>query len=208
MIFSLGYLREGEVPEVKLRLNRSSRKKHFGKITDSKDGADFIRKVYKRGEIELQEQFIVLYLNRANHIIGYYRHTTGAITGTIADVRIILAAALKSASTSIVIAHNHPSGNLKPSDADISLTKQIKESAKIMDIAVLDHIIVTKDGYYSFADDGLLGFEKIFAEKSGLGFVQPNKELKSHINSVIHGDTLETLKEFPDESIDCVITSR
>ena len=207
IVFSLGYLREGEIPEVKLRLNRSSRKKHFGQIKDSKDGADFIRKVYKRGEIELQEQFIVLYLNRANHIIGYYRHTTGAITGTVADVRIILAAALKSASTSVVIAHNHPSGNLRPSEADVALTKQIKESAKIMDIAVLDHIIVTKEGYYSFADEGLLGFEKIFSEESGLGFVHANKELKPHINKVIQDDAIETVKTFPGESIDCVITS-
>jgi DNA repair protein RadC len=72
-IFTLGALREGDVPEVKLRLNRSSRKKFLGKVESSKSAADFIRKVYKRGEIELQEQFMVLYLNRANQIIGYYR---------------------------------------------------------------------------------------------------------------------------------------
>lgn len=205
MIFSLGYLQQGEIPEVKLRLNRSSRKKLFGKISDSTSVAEFIRKIYKRGEIELQEQFIVLYLDRANNIIGYYRHAVGGITGTVADVRIILAAALKSASTSIIIAHNHPSGNLKPSDADIQLTKKIKESANVMDISVLDHVIVTKDGYYSFGDEGLLGFENIFQE-SELGFVISNK-LKPNINKVIQGDSLETLKEFPDESIDCVITS-
>jgi len=207
MIFSLGYLQQGEIPEVKLRLNRSSRKKLFGKISDSKSVAEFIRRIYKRGEIELQEQFIVLYLDRANNIIGFYRHAVGGITGTIADVRIILAAALKSASTSIIIAHNHPSSNLKPSDADIQLTRKIKESASVMDITVLDHLIVTKDGYYSFADGGLLGFSTIFQEKENeLGFVVSNK-LKSHINKVIQGDALETIKEFPDESIDCVITS-
>src|SRR5687767_2764202 len=157
MIFSLGYLREGEIPEIKLRLNRSSRKPFFGKIGQSKDAADFIREIYKRGEIELQEQFIVLYLDRGNNIIGYYRHAVGGITGTVADVRIILAAALKSASTGIVIAHNHPSGNLQPSEPDIQLTRKIKESAKLMDITLLDHIIVTKEGYFSFADEGLVG---------------------------------------------------
>lgn len=203
-IFTLGTLREGEVPEVKLRLNRSSRKKFLGKVVTSKDAADFIRKVYRRGEIELQEQFIVLYLNRANQIIGYYRHAIGGITGTVADVRIILAAALKSASTSIILAHNHPSGNLRPSDADIQLTKQIKESAKVMDISVLDHVIVTRDSYYSFADEGLLGIEEMFQD--GLGLVVKDK-LKPHLNKVIQGDALETLKEFPNESIDCVFTS-
>jgi DNA modification methylase/predicted RNA methylase len=203
-IFTLGALREGDVPEVKLRLNRSSRKKFLGKVESSKSAADFIRKVYKRGEIELQEQFMVLYLNRANQIIGYYRHAVGGITGTVADVRIILAAALKSASTSIIIAHNHPSGNLRPSEADLNLTKQIKESAKVMDISVLDHIIVTKDGYYSFADEGLLGIEEMFQD--GLGLVVKDK-LKPHLNKVIQGDALEALREFPDESIDCVFTS-
>ena len=201
----MGALREGEVPEVKLRLNRSSIKKHFGKISESKEVAEFIRKVYKRGEIELQEQFVVLYLNRANDIIGYYRHAIGGITGTVADVRIILAAALKSASTSIVIAHNHPSGNLRPSEADILLTRKIKESANTMDISVLDHIIVTKDGYYSFADEGLVGIEEIFSEGE-LGLVV-KENLKPHLNKVIQGDALESLKDFPDASIDCVITS-
>jgi len=161
MIFSLGYMRQDEVPEVKLRLNRSSRKSFLGKISSSKDVADFIRKIYKRGEIELQEQFLVLYLNRANNIIGYYRHTTGAISGTMVDVRIILAAALKSACTSIIVAHNHPSRNLSPSEEDVKLTRKIKESAKMMDITLLDHLIVTKDGYYSFMDAGMLGLQGI-----------------------------------------------
>ena len=204
IIFSLGYLQQGEIPEVKLRLNRSSRKKLSGNISDSKDVAEFIRKIYKRGEIELQEQFIVLYLDRANHVIGYYRHTKGSISGTITDVRIILAAALKSASTSIIIAHNHPSGNLKPSEADIQLTQKIKESANTMDISVLDHLIITKDGYYSFADEGLVGLENI-SQENELGFVVSDN-LKGHINKVIQADALDTLKEFPDESIDCVMT--
>lgn len=158
-IFTLGVLREGEVPEVKLRLNRSSRKKHYGSVGRSQDAADFIRKVYRRGEIQLQEQFIVLYLNRANNIIGYYRHAVGGITGTVADIRIILAAALKSASTSIIVAHNHPSGNSRPSEADIELTKKIKESAATMEIQLLDHVIITADSYFSFADEGMLGTE-------------------------------------------------
>ncbi|MCC7303067.1 MAG: strawberry notch family protein [Bacteroidia bacterium] len=159
MIFTLGALREGDVPEVKLRLNRSARKKHYGTVGNSKDAAEFIRKIYRRGEIQLQEQFVVLYLNRANNIIGYYRHAVGGITGTVADIRIILAAALKSASTSLIVAHNHPSGNLRPSEADVELTKKIKASAATMDIQLLDHIIITVDNYFSFGDEGMLGSE-------------------------------------------------
>lgn len=107
----------------------------------------------------MQEQFIVLYLNQANEIIGYYKHSKGAINATVADIRIILATALKSLAVSMVIAHNHPSGNLKPSRADEQLTAKIKESAAMMEVRLLDHVIVTRDSYYSFADDGLLGLD-------------------------------------------------
>ena len=85
-----------------------------------------------------------------------YEVSSGGITGTVADPRLILAAAIKSLAVAIVLAHNHPSGNLKPSQADEQLTAKIKEAAKYHDINVLDHIIVTPDAYYSFADEGLL----------------------------------------------------
>jgi predicted RNA methylase len=153
-----GLLKEG-VPEIKLRFYKSTRKKFLGKVTSSADAANFIRSIYKRGEIQLQEQFITLYLNRANHIVGYYKHSIGSISATIADVRLILSAALNSASSAIIMAHNHPSGNLKPSNADEVLTKKIVEAAKVMDINVLDHFIITQDSYYSFADEGLLGLD-------------------------------------------------
>ena len=157
VIFGIAGISQGDIPEVKVRFNRSARKKFLGRIARSGDVADFIRKIYKRGEIELQEQFIVLYLNQSNEIVGYYRHAKGGINSTIADVRIILSTALKSNCVSIIIAHNHPSGNLKPSDADRHLTKKIKDAGLLMDITVLDHIIITKDSFYSFSDEGLLG---------------------------------------------------
>lgn len=157
VIVGIAGISQGDIPEVKVRFNRSARKKFIGRIARSGDVADFIRKIYKRGEVELQEQFIVLYLNQSNEIVGYYRHTKGGINSTIADVRIILSTALKCNCVSIIIAHNHPSGNLKPSDADKHLTKKIKDAGLLMDITVLDHIIITKDSFYSFADEGLLG---------------------------------------------------
>jgi DNA repair protein RadC len=80
--------------------------------------------------------------------------SSGGLTGTIVDVRIVLGTALKAAATSIILAHNHPSGNLHPSQEDFNLTKRIKEAAKFMDITVIDHLILTDENYYSFADEG------------------------------------------------------
>ena len=154
----LGETPEVNVPELAVSYTRS-RQRDFGKISSSKDAAYFIKNTFNEGEVELQEQFIVLYLNQANEIIGYYKHSKGAINATVADIRIILATALKSLAVSMVIAHNHPSGNLKPSRADEQLTAKIKESAAMMEVKLLDHVIVTRDGYYSFADDGLLGLD-------------------------------------------------
>ncbi len=154
----LGETPEIDVPELAVSYTRSG-KRQFGKITSSKDAADFIRETFGEGQVELQEQFIVLYLNQANEIIGYYKHSKGAINATVADIRIVLATALKALAVSMVIAHNHPSGNLKPSRADEQLTDKIKQSSTLMDVKLLDHIIVTRDGYYSFADEGLLGLD-------------------------------------------------
>jgi DNA repair protein RadC len=98
----------------------------------------------------------VLLLNRANGVTGVYEASSGGITGTVADPRLILAAAIKSLSVSIILSHNHPSGNLNPSRADEEFTLKIKEAAKYHDIKVLDHIILTNEGYYSFADEGLI----------------------------------------------------
>ncbi|HLW06174.1 MAG TPA: DNA repair protein RadC [Marinilabiliaceae bacterium] len=102
------------------------------------------------------EEFWIIMLNRANKIITRYNVSKGGLTGTVIDVRLILKKALEVYAASMIISHNHPSGNLTPSDADIKITKKIKEAGTIMDIPVLDHIIVTDNGYFSFADEGLL----------------------------------------------------
>ncbi len=104
----------------------------------------------------MQEEFKVMLLNRGNKVIGIYEASTGGITGTVADPRLILAAAIKSLSVSIILCHNHPSGNLKPSRADEELTQKIKVAASYHDIKVIDHIIITSEGHYSFADEGVL----------------------------------------------------
>ena len=98
----------------------------------------------------------MLYLNRANRVLGSYKLSKGGITGNIADVRLILGVALKTLATGLILAHNHPSGNLTPSDADLRLTMNVKKAAKLMDIELLDHLILSIDGFCSFVDDGLL----------------------------------------------------
>ena len=102
------------------------------------------------------EVFAVLFLNRSNKINHFQIISEGGITGTVADPRIILKKALEEDAVSLILCHNHPSGSLKPSKADEELTLKIKEAAKYFDIKVLDHLIVSDDGYYSFADEGLL----------------------------------------------------
>ena len=127
-------------------------------VSSSTDAYKELKNFFPEELIALQEQFVVMYLNNANRIIGVYRMSLGGITGTVADPRIILGTALKVAATSIIICHNHPSHNLKPSISDERLTAKIKEGAKFMDINLADHIIIAPTGskYYSFADEGLL----------------------------------------------------
>lgn len=102
------------------------------------------------------EVFAVLFLNRANRIRHFEIISSGGMTGTVADPRIILKKALEEDAVSIILCHNHPSGNLRPSRADEELTSKIRHAAKYFDIQVLDHIIVSTEGYYSFADEGML----------------------------------------------------
>ncbi len=122
-------------------------------VKGSQDIAQFLRQ--KLGDYR-REVFAVLYLNRANKVNHFEIISEGGITGTIADPRVILRKALEQDAVSIILCHNHPSGSLRPSRADESLTIKIREASRYLDIAVLDHIIVSERGYYSFADEGLL----------------------------------------------------
>ncbi len=106
--------------------------------------------------IELQEEFKILLLNRANEALGIYPLSKGGISGTVVDLRLIFAVALKCNASGLILSHNHPSGKLVPSDADITLTRKIKKCADLLDVNLIDHIIVTKAGYYSFTNEGKL----------------------------------------------------
>lgn len=122
-------------------------------VSSSSDIAHFLQTKLKDYRHEV---FAVLFLNRANKINHFEIVSEGGITGTVADPRIILRKALEEDAVNIILCHNHLSGSLKPSRADEQLTAKIKEAARFLDITVLDHIIVSEDGYYSFADEGLL----------------------------------------------------
>ncbi len=106
--------------------------------------------------IEYVEEFYAVLLNRGNMVLGFTKISSGGVSGTVADPKVIFQAALKANASSIIIAHNHPSGNEKPSESDIRLTKKIKSAGKFLDLPLLDHIIVTTEKYFSFADEGLL----------------------------------------------------
>ena len=122
-------------------------------IKTSKDIAQYLRAAIKDFSYEV---FAVLYLNKANKVNHFEIISRGGLTGTVADPRVILKIALENEATSIILCHNHPSGNLKPSKADEALTLKIKTAAAYLDILVMDHLIVSEEGFYSFSDDGLL----------------------------------------------------
>jgi DNA repair protein RadC len=122
-------------------------------IRSSRDIAQYLQATLKDHNYEV---FAVVFLNRANKINHFEIISKGGITGTVADPRVILKKALEEDATSIVLCHNHPSGNLQPSRADEELTKKIKDAAGYFDIKIIDHIIVSEEGFYSFADEGIL----------------------------------------------------
>jgi DNA repair protein RadC len=122
-------------------------------VRSSTDVANFLNQTFRDLQYEI---FAVVLLNRANKIIHYEVISKGGITGTVADPRLILKLAINHGATSIILSHNHPSGNLKPSKADEEITDRIKKSAALMDIKLLDHIIVSEEGYLSFMDEGIL----------------------------------------------------
>ena len=127
------------------------------KITDVKMAHEIIMRMMDMDKIGLQEQIVVLYLNQANLVIGSSNAFTGGLTGSVVDIRIIVATALNLMATGVIIAHNHPSSNLKASTQDITLTKKLKTALSYMDINLLDHLIVTPENeYLSMSNEGLL----------------------------------------------------
>ena len=142
------------VPELFLGRKKSDAPKV--KISSPKDGADYFRQLWDEDTLEFCESCIVVYLNRANNTIGWYKVSQGGLASTIVDIKMILGGALKCGASGLIIAHNHPSGNLKPSIGDDNLTSNLVQACKVMEICILDHIILTNDGYFSYSEQGKL----------------------------------------------------
>lgn len=145
-----------QIAEVELVYKTKIKTSQRPSIKTANDAAILLQQIWNEAKIDFVEQFKVLLLNRANKVLGVVDLSTGGVTGTVADPRLIFTAALKSNATDIIISHNHPSGNLKPSQADEQLTQKIKQVGQLLDIRLQDHIIVSSEGYYSFADEGLI----------------------------------------------------
>jgi DNA repair protein RadC len=142
------------VNEIKLSYSRKGNCERS--ITSSRDAVDIFREHFDADEIDYRESFFALYLNQANKVLGIKKISECGISSTLVDVRIVMQAALLCNASGIIVAHNHPSGNLNPSSCDIKMTAQIKEAAKILSMNLLDHVILTSDAHYSFADNGMI----------------------------------------------------
>ena len=125
-------------------------------IKTSKDAWTILQNNWDVNKIDFIEQFKVILLNRANKVLGILKASSGGVTGTLVDPKVVFVAALKANACGIIISHNHPSGNLKPSLKDQQITAKLKNGAELLDISLLDHLIITSEGYLSFADEGLL----------------------------------------------------
>lgn len=143
------------ITEIDIIYKKKIKSDQLPTITSSATANEILRNIWS-DKIELYEEFVLLLLNNSNKCLGWIKISQGGITGTVVDNKIIIASAIKALATSIIISHNHPSGNIKPSQADIICTKKLNECCKLFDIKLFDHIILSgdTDNYYSFADEG------------------------------------------------------
>lgn len=139
------------ISEYSLKYTKSKIQKT--KVTTSESASNVIRKFYF-DDINIYESFFILLLDRANNTAGFAKISQGGTAGTVVDIKIIAKYAVESLSSSVIICHNHPSGNIKPSEADINITKRVKDALLLFDIKLTDHIILSENDYYSFADNG------------------------------------------------------
>jgi DNA repair protein RadC len=144
------------VAEIQLSYHPQVRPSQRPTVTNSREVYQLFYESWDANRIELQEQFKVMLLNRSSRVLGIVEISTGGIGDTLADPKLIFVTALKAGASSIILAHNHPSGQLTPSQADRNLTRKISDGGKLLDISVFDHMILTADSYFSFADEGII----------------------------------------------------
>ena len=146
------------IPEIKISVSfdKILKKSELMKISSADDAYQIFKRVFNADTFDWCEEVIMLCVNNSNKVVGFYKISSGGMTGTVIDVRMIFTTALQCLATGIIIAHNHPSGTLQPSEADKNITKKIKEAGKFLDINILDHLIITDESYFSFSNEGIL----------------------------------------------------
>jgi len=135
----------------KTKVKPSERKQ----IQRSSDSYEIFKEIWNHDNMEHVETSFLLLLNRANKVLGWCKISSGGVAGTVVDKKVVFQLALNANASFIILAHNHPSGNLRPSNADIQITKELKEGGKLLDLHIIDHLILTSEGYFSMADEGL-----------------------------------------------------
>lgn len=147
------FINSGNIAEVEVSYKSKVKHDDMLSVTCSEDITKVLRSVWS-DKIEWVEEMILLLFNRSNKVLGWVKISQGGVSGTICDAKVIFQIALNCNASAFAISHNHPSGNTKPSDADLRLTTKIKQAAKFLDISFIDHVILTADSYYSMADHG------------------------------------------------------
>ena len=145
-----------QLPELKIRVERTEGDGSTYTMRSSANAHDFFRTIFNADTISWTEESAMIVLNRANEVIGHYKVSSGGTASTVVDAKVIFTIALNSVGHSIILAHNHPSGNLQASEQDIKLTKDLVQGGNILGIRVLDHLILTDKGYLSMADEHLM----------------------------------------------------
>ena len=145
---------ESKLPLASLKFKPTKIKRFI--VHNSDEAGGYIRQMFDKDTIEYNESFVALYLNRANETIAWSKISSGGISSCVVDVKIVLMNAILSGASAIILAHNHPSGTLRASAEDISITGKVREACKLLDMSLLDHFIITKNGYVSMADEGLM----------------------------------------------------
>ncbi|AWW29397.1 DNA repair protein [Echinicola strongylocentroti] len=143
-----------QVAEITLSYRPNSKVSEKPQIVSSLGASKVLRANWEKSKLEFIEEFKVILLNRANRVLGIVNASSGGTCGTIVDLKVIFAAAMKASASCIILAHNHPSGTLRPSEQDNRLTDKMVKAGKLLDLPVMDHIILTAESYYSFADEG------------------------------------------------------
>jgi DNA repair protein RadC len=156
MLEELKELMMGQVAEVELVYRSKIKPSQRPLIREPGDSYKLFMMAWHDGKIALLEEFKVIFLNRANRVIGIMNLSSGGITSTVVDPRLILVSAIKLPACNIIVAHNHPSGSLTPSFADEELTRKLKSACQLLDIRLLDHLILNEEGYFSFSEQGLI----------------------------------------------------